>query len=153
MRKLLLVLMLVATNQLFAQQRIEKSFDGITKIDITVSSGDASFKKGDSKQVSMVLEHTIDDYNPEIEKRGSRLIIKEERRNGSWSSRGSASWEFEIPDGIDIEFQTGSGTLSIEDLEADVRSNSGSGDMLFSNSNIDAKVNTGVGPKRPTPMK
>ncbi|MEM9324077.1 MAG: DUF4097 family beta strand repeat-containing protein [Bacteroidota bacterium] len=129
----------------YGQKTIERTFDGIEEIDVSLGSGDASFVKGSSDQVKLVLRHTFDDYNPTIEKRGDRLFIREERNNGNWNRRGDASWEFTVPDGMELEFNTGSGDVEIDGLTMEISVNSGSGDYDLSKVDGEFKMNTGSG--------
>ncbi|CAE7465134.1 macB [Symbiodinium microadriaticum] len=117
---------------------------GIKDIEFSVGSGDANFQKSGSDNVSVKMEHTYNqDYNPTVEKRGSTLVIKEERRQGSY--RGSSTWTLEIPDGLEVRFNTGSGDISIEDLDGDWNFNSGSGDFTLEDVKGELSINTGSG--------
>lgn len=127
------------------QSTIERSFEGIDEIEISISSGDAIFEKGSNNTVDIVLEHSFNDYEPEIEKRGNTLYIKERDDSRNWSWRGDALWSFSIPDGVEIDFNTGSGDADIVGLDTEVGLNSGSGDFKFKNTKGKAKMNTGSG--------
>lgn len=127
-----------------AQQKVEKTFSGIEEIDISVASGDAVFKKSNDDKVYLTLTHDMDDYNPKIEQRGDKLRIEEDRdKNGRWSGR--VLWEFQIPDDMEIEFNTGSGDAEFSNLTVDSRINSGSGDLEFSDVKGEVRGNTGSG--------
>ena len=78
-----------------------------------------------------------------MEQDGTRLRLKEEFEHGSYS--GTSRWTLEIPDGMDINFNTGSGDLEIADLELEIRSNLGSGDVNLEKINGDVRINTGSG--------
>ena len=61
-----------------SQSKIEKEFDGIAEIDMSVGSGDAIYEKSDDSKVYVTLVHTYgDSYEPVMEKRGDRLVIEE----------------------------------------------------------------------------
>ena len=138
-------LCLVLVSAAFGQKTIERTFDGIDEIDMSLGSGDAVFEKGSGDKVQLVLRHSFDSYQPTIEKRGDKLFIREEQRNGNWSRSGSATWTFTIPDGLELEFNTGSGDVSVEGLEMDARVNSGSGDFEIASASGEYKMNTGSG--------
>lgn len=146
MKNLRLFAFLLAALPMMASaqdQKIERTFDGIDEIDISVGPGDAIFEKSPDNNVYLTLTHNIEDYNPSIEQRGDRLRIEEEDRRGSW--RGSATWSFKVPDNTEIQFNTGSGDFDISGLTSEVSVNSGSGDLSFNNFIGEVRGNTGSG--------
>lgn len=146
MKKLRLFTLLLATLPMITlaqDQKIEKTFDGIDEVEISVGPGDAIFTKSPDKKVYLTLTHNIDDYQPSIEQKGDRLRIREDNRSGSW--RGTATWRFQIPDDTEISFNTGSGDFEISGLSTEVSVNSGSGDLEFNDFNGEARGNTGSG--------
>jgi hypothetical protein len=127
-----------------AQERITKDFSGIEKISINTSSGDCILKKGNGSEVKVELVHDFGNgYEPVIEKEGSKLIIKEEFKRGSWN--GSAKWTLTIPDNMDIRFNTGSGDFEASNLKFELDMNTGSGDIILSSIKGDLRSNTGSG--------
>jgi len=130
----------------FGQQTITKTYDGVKDIRLITSAGDGIIKKGNSNQVKVTLEYTYDDdsFEPIFEQNGTRLELREEFERGSRTS-GRATWTLEIPDDIDLRFNTGSGDLQIDDLKIELRSNLGSGDIELRDLTGDIDVNTGSG--------
>lgn len=129
-----------------AQQTIERSFSGIERIRLTTASGNGLIKKGSSNEVNVALEYTYDedDYQPEFEQRGSTLIIKEEFRRSRYT-RGYSEWTLSVPDGLEIEFKTGSGNIEIEGLTVELHASSGSGNIELTDILGNTRVNTGSG--------
>ncbi|MEL7005600.1 MAG: DUF4097 family beta strand repeat-containing protein [Bacteroidota bacterium] len=141
---LITVLILCVTFGINAQTKIDESFTGITKIDMTTASGNCIVKKASGSKVDVSLEHTFgDDYNPVIEKNGNKLVIKEERKRRSWN--GKATWVITIPDGIDMKYNTGSGNFEASDLDLELSINTGSGNLDLVNMNGDISANSGSG--------
>ncbi len=137
-----------------AQETISRTFSGIDEIEMSVASGDAIFKKSTGGEISVELIHTYNiDYNPTIEQRGSTLIIKEDRNNRNRSYSGSATWTIAMPDDTEVEFNTGSGDVSISDLVMEADMNSGSGDFEISGAEGDFRINTGSGDIEAEDMK
>lgn len=130
----------------FGQQTITKTYDGVKDIRLNTSAGDGIIKKGNSNQVKVTLEYTYDDdsFEPIFEQNGTRLELREEFERGSRTS-GRSTWTLEIPDDIDLRFNTGSGDLHIDDLKIELRSNLGSGDIELRDLTGDIDVNTGSG--------
>lgn len=146
MKKLKLITLMLAMVPMIVlaqEQKIERTFDGIEEIEISVGPGDAIFEKSPDNKVYLTVTHNIDDYQPSIEQRGDRLRIREDNKRGNW--RGSATWRFKVPDNTEIDFNTGSGDFEILGLTAEISVNSGSGDLNFRDFNGEAKGNTGSG--------
>ena len=108
---------------LHAQQTVNKTFSGVKKIDISTASGDVILSKGGS-DVKLELTYTYDDdeYKPEIEQKGDRLILGEEFE-GRGGHNGSSKWSLTIPDGMEIDVNTGSGDITANNLELELKSN------------------------------
>lgn len=141
---LLMALAFFTTLTANAQSKIDKNFSGIRKIDISTASGDCIVKKASGTEVNVKLEHSFGDaYNPVIEQNGDRLVIKEKHQRGSWS--GSAKWTITIPDGIDMKYNTGSGSFEASDLELELTMNTGSGSLTLENMKGEISSNSGSG--------
>jgi len=126
-------------------KKITKTFDGIKTINLETASGDVKVKRsaGSATKVELTHSYDEDDYKPEFEQSGGKLIISENFSSGNHS--GSANWVLEIPDNTSLKMNTGSGDLSIEEVTADIRSNLGSGDITISAVNGNVDMNTGSG--------
>lgn len=137
-----ITLSLLAT--LFAQaQQIDQTFSGIAEVEISTGSSDCLVQKGSGDQVNVKLEHTYgDDFKPSVEKSGDKLVIKE---NNTGSSRGNATWTLTVPDGLEFEFNSGSGNFKGSDLEIELSMNSGSGDFNLDQIRGEIESNSGSG--------
>ncbi|MFT6828512.1 MAG: hypothetical protein ACJAZV_001805, partial [Roseivirga sp.] len=124
---LIILIALFISTISFAQQTINKSFTGVKNIRLTTASGNGIIKKGNGNEVKVTVEYTFDDeiYKPTFDQEGDRLVI-DERFERSRSNRGYAKWTLEIPDGLDLEFKTGSGNIEVDGLEINVMAKSGS---------------------------
>lgn len=144
---ILLALCLVTT--VYGQKTINKTFDGVESIRINIASGNGIIKKGTSNQVKITLEYTYDDddYEPSFNQNGSTLRIKEEfnRRGRNWNNRGRSEWTLEIPDGLSVDMNTGSGNIEIAGLNIELDASSGSGNVEADNITGDTRLSTGSG--------
>ena len=127
------------------EKTVEKSFEGLDKIEADFASGDLTLVKGSSSTVYVKLVYTYDDdhFTPEFEQNGSKLEIEENFKRGN--NNGYSKWTITMPDGIEIEINTASGDISADGLEVDIDSNSGSGDIDLSDISGDLDANTGSG--------
>lgn len=169
---LLTLTFLLVTTSAFAQETIEKSYSGIKSIRLSTASGNGTIKKSSSNEVKVKLRYTYDDdvYEPSFEQKGDRLYIEEDFKRSRWT-RGYAEWTLEVPDGIDLEFKTGSGNIEVagvnielnsntgsgnievEEVTGNVRANTGSGNITLIDIDGDARANTGSGSIRLTSVK
>jgi len=148
MKKLniLLFIQLFLIAEVVAQEKtITKSFDGVKNIRLSTDSGDGIVKKGSGNQVKVTLVYTYeeDEFNPVLEQSGDRLRLKEVFDGGSRS--GKSTWTLEIPNGIDFNFNTGSGDFEVSGLEIELKSNLGSGDVNLNDIKGEFGVNVGSG--------
>lgn len=129
-----------------AQEKIERTFTGIKNIRLTTSSGNGTIKKSSSNEVKVTIEFTYDeeDYTPKFDQSGDRLYIEEDFRRSRWT-KGYAEWTLEIPDGLELEFKTGSGNIEVLGVDVELNSNTGSGNIQVDRVNGSVRANTGSG--------
>jgi hypothetical protein len=127
------------------EKTVEKSFSGVKSIDLSTASGDCMIKKGGGNNVQVVVTYTYDDddYTPKMDQSGSRLKLEEKFH--AKNTRGSSKWELTVPDGLSIEFNSGSGDMELSGLKGDVDFNTGSGDAHIENFDGELKCNSGSG--------
>lgn len=144
-RFLISVLALVAiVVPTFAQRTISKSFTGVNKVEMTTGSGNCTIKKGSGAAVLVEVKHTYDqDFSPRFSQVGSMLLIEESNRRNN--DHGESWWTITIPDGVAIEYSTGSGDFSASGTSADMRVRSGSGDLSFDTIKGAVRATTGSG--------
>jgi len=145
MKQLLSILSLLVSISVFAQQTLDKSFDGVENLYINLASGDCTLKKGTDATIKVHLQYSFNDDNfkPKFEQSGSKLVI-EEKLKGRHNS-GFSKWTITIPDGLKLKLNTGSGDLLASNLVMELNMNSGSGDINISESDGDVTINTGSG--------
>jgi len=143
----LVLIFIVSCSHSHSQEEktVEKSFSGIKSIDLSTASGDCIIKKGSGDAVQVVVTYTYDDddYTPKMDKSGSRLKLEEKFHANN--TRGSSKWELTVPDGLSIEFNSGSGDLSLSDLKGEIDFSTGSGDAHIENFDGELKCNSGSG--------
>ncbi len=161
---LLAFIALVFTTTAFSQERITKTFSGIENVNLSTASGNGTIKRSNNSEVTVTVEYTFDEdiYKPIFEQNGSTLRIEEKFERSRWN-KGYARWTLEVPNGIDLNFKTGSGNINVggvninlvaksgsgnievRDLEGTISSNTGSGNIEFSNIKGTHNGNTGSG--------
>lgn len=140
------LLFLFAVTAAFAQETVEKSYTGIKSIRLTTASGNGTIKKSSNNEVKIHLRYTYDKdvYTPSFEQKGDRLYVEEDFTRSRWT-KGYSEWTLEVPDGIELEFKTGSGNIEVKGVDIEIRSNTGSGNIEIEEVSGDVRANTGSG--------
>lgn len=127
------------------EQEVNKSFSGVKKIRLNTSGGDCILVKGSSNDVNVSLKYTYskEKFTPVMEQEGSTLVLKEEFERGSAS--GESKWTLTIPQNMELDFNTGAGSLKAEGLTLELKSNSGSGNVDLKNTAGAFRLNSGSG--------
>lgn len=147
MKKIFLFTFFLATGLLTQAQdkTLSKNFKDIKTIRLSTASGNIMLKKGAGTDVNLTLKYSYqeDEFTPVIEADNGKLTLKEEFSRGSHS--GHSSWVLEVPDHMSLSLNTGSGDVTLEGLNADVKSNLGSGNIGITDVKGDLDFNTGSG--------
>jgi DUF4097 and DUF4098 domain-containing protein YvlB len=143
---LIITFFLFRIGPLNAQERIQKTYSDVQNIQLTIAAGNGIIKRGTTNEVLVTIEYTYneDDYQPELEQRGGQLRLKEEfRRHRNIS--GYSEWTLEIPDGMELKVETGSGNIEIQNLTVDAKASSGSGNVMLKEINGTLDISAGSG--------
>lgn len=140
------LLFLFAVTAAYAQETVEKSYTGIKSIRLTTASGNGTIKKSNTQEVKVHLRYTYDEdvYEPSFEQKGDRLYIDEDFKRSRWT-RGYSEWTLEVPDGIELDFKTGSGNIEVMGVNIEIRSSTGSGNIEIEEVTGEVRANTGSG--------
>lgn len=141
----LLILSFLVYAFAFEHGEIKKTFNNVKEIKIKTVSGNCIIKKGNKYEVEVVLKYTYDDedYEPEFEQKGDRLILTERFRGRTWG--GSSTWSLAVPENTNIDFSTASGDLEVENLKSAIEASTASGNVHFKNMDGEFEVSTASG--------
>jgi hypothetical protein len=142
---LALIALVASTGTILAQKTVTKNYSGVKRIKLNTASGNCVLKKSSGSSVDVELKHTYEEneYTPRFEQEGERLIISEDHHGNN--SHGNAEWKISVPDGVSINFSTGSGDLVASGVNIKLDANTGSGDLEFSSMKGELDANTGSG--------
>jgi DUF4097 and DUF4098 domain-containing protein YvlB len=142
---ILAVFALLSAGTIYAQTTVNKTFTGVKRIRINTSAGDCEIKKGTGSNVEVELKHTWETnyYTPRFDQSGDRLTIGESRNGNTYN--GSATWTITVPDGVEVDYSTGSGDLSVTGLTISVDARTGSGDIQLASVKGEVDASTGSG--------
>lgn len=142
---LLAVLFLSAGAFCQRERAVSKSFENIERIKIKTVSGDCIVNKGDAKTVTVeVTNHYSprESFEPKIRASGRTLRLTEEIYE---SNSGGSSWTLTVPDGVEIDFTTASGDLTISGVDGYFSASTASGDIDLKNCSGVFEISTASG--------
>ncbi|MCU0638393.1 MAG: DUF4097 domain-containing protein [Candidatus Krumholzibacteria bacterium] len=114
-------------------EEVHKTFAGIKSVDIGTVSGDCVVKTHKSGEVIVDLYYDVEPEGSleyKMNDRGGKLVLEEDWRNSrSHSMSGEVVWTLTLPEGMDIEFSTASGDLTLTGPLGDIEASTASGDI------------------------
>ncbi|UCD38812.1 MAG: DUF4097 family beta strand repeat protein [Fidelibacterota bacterium] len=124
-----LIFIALLSAPLYAQEEaISKTFKNINQLDVRIVSGDCIIEagKGNEVTVDLVYDYSPDCFEPEFSADGNRLRLRE-RFERYRNCSGYSEWTITVPKGIDIDFSSASGDLSLTGCEGEYFLESASG--------------------------
>lgn len=126
-----------------AAQKFEQSYSGVESIQLTTGSSSCEIRRSSGNEVTVIVEHTLgDQYQPSVDQRGSRLLIKDGERKGT---EGSQKYTLIVPNDLSLKYTAGSGDIEAEGLTIDIEGNTGSGNITLKDMSGSLKMNCGSG--------
>lgn len=125
-------------------QSLKKSYDGVEFLDISTVTGDITIKKGATKEIKVDGEWDEDEVRVRVSHTGKSLTIKEKSKDNNTDSNAS-NWVIIVPDGLNLDVNSGTGSLEITGMEGDLEANSGTGDIKIADMEGRFDVNSGTG--------
>jgi len=143
-RIVVIALLFATLPQFLAAQSHDESYKEVEMLNISSVTGDIAIEKSNSKEVSVKGKWDDDQIRVKVDYDGRSLIIKEKKRRNNVDGNAS-EWVLTVPDGLDIEMNSGTGSLKISGVAADLDANSGTGDIMISDMEGRFDVNSGTG--------
>jgi hypothetical protein len=145
--KIFLLLNLISVLPLFAtdKKEIEKSFSKKDKVRIKLILGDCYLKNSTDGKIHIHIIHSYqeDSFEARFREKGNALTI-EEKLYGR-NSDGNSTWTIAIPADIEIDFESATGDLILENVTLEIDGNTGTGNIEVDNVNGKIDLNTGTG--------
>jgi len=144
-KKVAFFVFILAIMPAFLQaQSLNKAYDGVKAIDISTVTGDITIKKGNTKTIKVEGKWDESQVAVRVRHSGEYLTIKEKSKRNNTDSDASY-WVLIVPDGLNIETNSGTGSVEISGIEADLDANSGTGDIEVANMSGRFNINSGTG--------
>jgi len=132
---------------LFAQgkKEIEKSFDAQEQVKIKLVLGDCLIKASPDNQIHVQLVYSYDDeyFEAKFREKSNSIVIQEKfhGQNGGGFSR----WTISIPEKSEVEIETATGDINIEDVNGKYEGSSGTGSIEVLDAKGEFEFNSGTG--------
>lgn len=141
---LLFVFMLAMMPAFLIAQSLKESYDGVEYLDISTVTGDVTIKKGTTDEIKVDGRWDEDEVDVRVNYSGKSLTIKEKSRRNNTDSNAS-NWVLIVPNGLNLEVNSGTGSLDISGLEGDLKANTGTGDIEILDMEGRFNINSGTG--------
>lgn len=143
--RIVAILLMCATLPHFlVAQSHNESYKDVEMLNISSITGDIFIEKSKDKEVSVKGKWDDDQIRVKVNYDGKSLMITEKKR-GSNVDGNASEWVLTVPNGLDIEMNSGTGSLQISGVEADLDANTGTGDIDISDMEGRFDVNSGTG--------
>lgn len=143
---LALVMVLVMTGMTSAETK-QLTAKGKSEVRLKLVLGSCVLRPSLDGALHATVEYN---YEPEggfeakLEERGSVVYLEEKFRGRN--PEGSSSWTLLVPEGMEVDFNTATGSLTIEGVNIEIKANSGTGSLeLTKVTGGRYKMNTGTG--------
>jgi hypothetical protein len=142
------LLLCMAAAAVFAGtgKTVEKTFSNVKRIKIKLVLGSCEIKKSKDSNVYVRVEYTYkdDDFEARFRETGTSVEMSEKFHDGD-NDGGSSNWTLLVPEGINIDFNSATGSLVLEGFQGDIDANTGTGDYEIKDSKGQIELNSGTG--------
>jgi DUF4097 and DUF4098 domain-containing protein YvlB len=128
------------------EEKLDKTFAKKDEIRFKLVLGDCQLKKSSDSRIHVHLVYSYEpdmSFEPRIEERGGRLYLEEKMRGNN--PQGYSTWTVEVPDDIEIEYKSATGSLTVEGLKLEIDGSTGTGDIVLSQVKGEFDLSTGTG--------
>jgi DUF4097 and DUF4098 domain-containing protein YvlB len=128
------------------EEKLDKTFAKKDEIRFKLVLGDCQLKKSSDSRIHVHLVYSYEpdmSFEPRIEERGGRLYLEEKIRGNN--PKGYSTWTVEVPDDIEIEYKSATGSLTVEGLKLEIDGSTGTGDIVLSQVKGEFDLSTGTG--------
>ena len=143
-------LCLLVSTALFSatEETLDKSFEAQDEVRFKLVLGDCKVKKSTDGRIHVNLVYSYKaeiKFEPIMEIKGSRLILEEKYRGKSENNKGYSKWTVAVPDGIEIDLNSATGSLNVDGLNLEIEGSTGTGEIELSNVKGEFEVSSGTG--------
>jgi len=125
-------------------KEIRKTFDTEKKLKLDLVLGGCTIKASDDQKVHLLVKYNYDEqeFEVKISERTRSINIEEKLSN---NPSGFSEWTLFVPKKAEIEFNSATGSLSMENIVVDIEASSGTGSIEVMNCQGDFELSSGTG--------
>ncbi len=140
-----LFLMVISASIFSQTESINETFDRVKKVKLDVAIGDIEIVKSNSGKTELAGEYNPDKLDVEILYSNGNLSVIEKTKRRNNNGNVNSKYRLQIPDGLEIKVNTGTGDIVLKDVSAESKINTGTGKILMEKYTGDSKLNSGTG--------
>lgn len=127
-------------------KEIDKTFPSCQRLRIKTVLGNCIIDKSDDGQIHINVRYDYDDdeFEAKFRERKNRLDVEEDIDCNNCNNRRSI-WTVLVPAGVDIRFNSATGSLEVESMDLELDGNSGTGRFVVENCTGEFDLNSGTG--------
>jgi hypothetical protein len=132
---------------LFAQgkKEIKKTFDPKKEVDIELVLGDGLLKASPDNNIHVQVVYTYDDaYFEAVFRQKSNSLDIRERFHGE-NGGGYSRWTIMVPNDLEVEFESATGSFNLEGVSGKFEGSSGTGSIEVLDAKGEFELNSGTG--------
>jgi hypothetical protein len=141
------LVLIILTTLLFAgpDQKINKTFEAKEKIKIKLELGSCTLTPSPDGKIHVEVKHSYNEnqFEAKFKERSNSLIIEEDLHGKDLN--GTSEWYIKIPDGGEVDFNTGTGDLFVKKVNTEVEGNTGTGEIEADGCDGKFELNSGTG--------
>ena len=141
------VLSLMLVLNVSAQKKeISKTFDAKEKLEITTALGGIILKQSPDSKIHLYITHNYDqgEFDLKVKEKSNKLELEEDL-NVNDSDGKSSQWTVSIPQNCEVEFNSGTGSITANGLKGTVEGSSGTGGVEVNNCEGEFELSSGTG--------
>jgi len=142
MKKLIFVIMILSI--FVFGKNINKTYSGIDELEIELVLSSCEIIKSNDTKIHVNVEYTYNEdvYKVVFKEKTDKLVVEEKFEDND-DNDGESIWKISIPDGMEVEFSSATGCLTLKGINAKLEGSSGTG--CLTGENLSGKYELGSG--------
>ncbi|NPE27346.1 hypothetical protein HNV12_05075 [Methanococcoides sp. SA1] len=125
---------------------INKSFSAKEELEIELILGDCEILKSNDNKIHVNVDYSYseDIFKAVFKEKNDKLLIEEKFEDND-DNDGESIWKISIPDGMEVEFSSATGCLTLKGINAKLEGSSGTGCLTGENLSGEYELGSGTG--------
>ncbi len=150
MKRIITLILLLSTVLMTSVvgKEVSRVFPKKAELEIDCVLGSCEFQKSPDNRIHITVDYSYkDDYfTPVFDEQEDKLVIEEDlHENGHDFNNQKSNWIIKVPDGMEIEFSTATGNLSLKEISAEFEGSCATGSIKILKSKGEFEISSGTG--------